>query len=461
MRSTVSCVVVGICFGSALFVHSDSGAQTEERSRHGSGLDAVKVAVLYQNITDGVSLGRSVEATVQILEQTHADLVLRCFWKWSPVVDSPDELPEPLVRFATELARQQGRRPPTRRQIADRLRHTGHYYQELARWIRAIKKERPQLIFVGAIPAQTLARVEWNPITGEIYDAEQTWAMALDPAKWHIRRGGEPVTKQRFQGWFYGVHPYGGPIEQYDRSSVGAYFPDITNPQFQELVLSWAKKQIDCGVDAIWIDMLYSQATLLAQMTRDLQHPSVRESLAAARRIVEQIRRYGAERGKRVYVGSWVGPFVLAPLADREFPYDPPKMDFVTLSPTIKEVVAKRLDEAKWTKAIALVRRFYGQIPLIAFIDWSFDSSPLVAFSQRLSPDEQRTALEEFDRAYRKLGVLFAYPVHGGYMGRGEVTKRLAFGRERVYDALAPEFSTYETIKRLAASRRAESGTQR
>ena len=270
------------------------------------------------------------------------------------------------------------------------------------------------------------------------------------------RYRGRPVTKEEFQAWFYGIHPYGGPIEEYNPQTVPAYFPDLTNPQFQELLLSWAEKHIDCGAEAIWIDMLYRQATLLAQMTGDLRHPAVRESLAAASQIVERIREYGVAEGRRVYVGSWVGPFVLAELEGQAFPYEPPEMDFVTLSPTIEEVLAKRLDEERWAQAVTLVREKYGEIPLIAFIDWSFDESPLVAFSQQLTPEEQREALQEFDRVFRELGILFAYPVHGGYMGRGEVTTRLAFGRYRIYDALAPEFDTYGTIVELARARAGE-----
>jgi len=369
-------------------------------------------------------------------------------------VDSPERIPPALLRCAAEAAQQRAGRPPTAWQISENLRRTGHYYQELRRSVAAIKTKLHDLLFIGAIPAQTLARVEWNPISGQVLSAEETRAVALDPATWGILREGKPVTKERFQEWFYGVHPYGGPAEEYDPRQVGAYYPDLTNPRFQELLLSWAEKQMECGVDGIWIDMLYRQATLLAQMTGDLRHPSVADSLAAASRIVEQIRGYGAQLDKRIYVGSWVGPFVLAELAGRQFPYEPPRMDFVTMSPTIQEVLAKRLDRAKWEKLISLVRRKYVDVPLMAFIDWSFDESPLVAVSQRLTKEEQREALRNFDETFRELGILFAYPVHGGYLGRGEATSHLAFGRHREYDAVAPEFQTYETIRDLARTRR-------
>jgi len=42
---------------------------------------------------------------------------------------------------------------------------------------------------------------------------------------------------------------------------------------------------------------------------------------------------------------------------------------------------------------------------------------------------------------------MFIYPVHGGFIGRDAV--KLAFGSYYKYDALAPEFQTYEQIKEL------------
>ena len=74
--------------------------------------------------------------------------------------------------------------------------------------------------------------------------------------------------------------------------------------------------------------------------------------------------------------------------------------------------------------------------------------TPLGVFSQELTPEEQREVLWNFDEFFSEKGTIFAYPVHGGYMGR-DATK-LSFGKYYKYDALAPEFETYETIKQLA-----------
>ncbi|MDP3041637.1 MAG: hypothetical protein Q8N62_02740 [Candidatus Omnitrophota bacterium] len=406
-------------------------------------LSQVKVASLYENITDGVAIGRSIDDTIAILKETKTDLIFRGFWKWAPVVDSPDNI-------SSELLKLTGDKNLTPKQVSENLRKSGHYYQELKRWIFAIKKELPDIIFVGAIPAQTLARIELNPITGRVYTTEKTWQMALDPAKWSIERNSKPVTKEQFQEWFYGIHPYGGKLEKYDWRKVSAYFPDITNPDFQELLLSWAKKQIDSGADAIWIDMLYHQVTRLAQITGDMNHPSVKESVAAASKIVDEIHRYGQSRGKYIYVGSWPGPFVLAEAANREFPYSPPDVDFITISPLNKDVMDKKLDNVRWGKIISIIKNKFRGIPIFSFIDWAFDESQTVIFSQKLSKEEQRGVLKTFDESFAKMGVNFVYPIHGGYMGRGEITTHLAWSKYRIYDSFAPEFDTYETIKELA-----------
>jgi len=79
-----------------------------------------------------------------------------------------------------------------------------------------------------------------------------------DIKKWNITRNEKPVSKEQFQSWWYQRHPYGGTsmphrikVDKCDFRKLRAYFPDITNPTFQDLLLSWAKKQIDCGADGV------------------------------------------------------------------------------------------------------------------------------------------------------------------------------------------------------------------
>ena len=164
----------------------DFGWQNQSIGKDGS-LSRVKVAVFYENITDGVLIGRIIDSTINLLKETKADLIFRGFLKWAPVVNSPDSIPPELLELAPNGT--------TLEQAATALKNSGHYYQELKRWISSIKNEMPDLIFIGAIPTQTLARIEYNPVTGKVYSKEETWGMALDPQKWNIKNNDTIVTK--------------------------------------------------------------------------------------------------------------------------------------------------------------------------------------------------------------------------------------------------------------------------
>lgn len=448
-KPLIAVIFILIFAASFTFVRNISNDNPDiQYSGQGGNLSGVKTAVVYENINDGVQFGRDMDGTINILQETRTDMIFRGFWKWAPVVNSPDNIPSELYVLA-------GERGISPEEARISLAKTGHYYEEEARWISGIKKEMPDVIFIGAIPAQTLGRIEFDPITGKVYNGEETWAMAFDPSKWDIKRNGKPVTKEEFQAWFYGVHPYGEALGTgYDRNKVPAYFPDITNPDFQELLVSWAKRQIDAGADGIWIDMLDHQAVRIAQITGDVNHPAIKESLDSGTKVVDEIHKYGESKGKYIYVGSWAGPFGSDEIAGSQFSYSFHSLDFVTMTPDIKEILDKKLDNAKWEKRVENIRKVYGDIPVFAFIDWSFDDSQTVAFSQKLTASEQREVLKNFDESFRKMGINFIYPLHGGYMGRGNITTKLASGKYRTYDSMAPEFDTYGTIKELSNSKK-------
>ncbi len=415
-------------------------APKEIKDQADEKLSKIKVASLYENITDGPSVipERSLDETIKILKETDTDFVFRGFFRWwAPDIDNPGNMSEQLC----EEAKKAGINPDD---ISSLIEKSGYYYDKYYENLSVIKKEIPELIFTGSIAAQRLNRVEHNPLTDEIISMNDTWNMALDPKKWDIKMNDKSISKKEFQAWFAGIHQwqFGG---GYDPTKVEAYFPDITNPDFQKLMLSWAKKQIDLGVDAIWIDGLHGQSLILYIATKDPNHPSIKESSAAASMIVDEIHKYGLSKEKYIYVGSWAGIFPAEGLPDPT-----PKFDFVTITPTEKEIEAKKLDQERWGKELANARKLYGNIPIFAFIDWSFDTSPMVSFSQKLDSGEQREVLRLFDESLGKMGVNFVYPIHGGYMGSGEITKRISFGQSKIFDGLAPEFDIYGTIKELA-----------
>ena len=386
------------------------------------GLSKVKVAILYERIGDGRWMGRTVEDEISIFKDVNADFIFRAFWRWSPCPEKCMDLPA---------------------EIRGKCILHGYSYEHLEETISQIKDEMPNVIICGAIPAQIIQRrIIWNPKTKETIKYPETWNLALDPSKWGIN-----MSKEELQCRFAMTHlwvPRGLNPKDYTPETAKAYFPDITNPQFQELLLSWAERQIDAGVDAIWIDMLFKQAVMLYRLTGSFEHPAVKESYQAACKIIERIREYGRSRGKEIFIGSW-------PTA-AYFPYPPPSLDFVTVSPSGKEVMEMKFNEEKWNEKLKMIRSKFGDIPIFAFIDWAATSNtPLGRFSQSLTKEQQREFLRIADEFFREKDVIFVYPVHGGNMGID--AHILSFGKSRVYDAIAPEFKTYMTIRELAQKR--------
>lgn len=398
----------------------EEAPRVEEAGR----LSRVRVAVLYERVTDTCRVfGRSLDDIVAVLKETGAEFVFRGFWRWSPCPEYCSQ----LSGRARELCEERG-----------------YSYRHLEEAIARIKSELPDVIFCGAIPAQIIQRrAVWDPVTHEVIRYPETWEMALDPGKWGI-----DFSKERLQCEFGKSHFWVDPsmdCSEYSPEKAAAYFPDITNERFQKLLLSWAMKQIDCGADAIWIDMLFKQASMLAKITGDVYHPAVKESYEAACKIVDEIHRYGRLKGRYIYVGSWATAV--------RFPYPPPSLDFVTLSPSTKEVLSMKLNEEKWSRWLTQIREKLGDVPVFVFIDWASTSrTPLGAFSQNLTPEEQCMFIRMADEFFTKMGAVFTYPVHGGWMGND--AQVLSFGASRVYDSLAPEFQTYQTIRELAQSKR-------
>lgn len=413
---------------------------TSDWTNSKNDLRKVKVAVLYENITDGPPLGpqRSISATIQQLKETHADLIFRGFWRWLPAPESPDNISLELTAYLTERAK------ISSEQIAFLVEKSGYNYKELEKRISAIKKEIPGIIFVGAIPAQRLSSIDKNDLTRQIYMPNQTWAMALDPQKWNIQMNGKLLTKEIFQAQYAQLNSWIDPGETYDYNNVQAYFPDITNPDFQELLVSWAARQINAGADAIWIDGL-PQTTIFYKLTNDINHPVIKDTFEAGEQIVNKIREYGKLKGKNIYVGTWV-----LPLQVEGLPQMKSDIDFLTLTPSEDDILNNKIDSAKWSDVVLKYKKTYNNTPVFAFIDWSFDRSPTVTFSQKLSTKEQENTLQAFDGSFAKLGINFIYPLRGGYLGGGDNTDKLSFGKYQYYDSLAPEFDTYGTILELA-----------
>ncbi|RLG38826.1 MAG: hypothetical protein DRO01_06160, partial [Thermoproteota archaeon] len=79
----VVCIVVasvGIVY--TVWVHG--GGRVEEPEAEfspGAQLSQVRVAILYERVTDGGLVNRSLDDVVRIVEETGADMIFRGFWR--------------------------------------------------------------------------------------------------------------------------------------------------------------------------------------------------------------------------------------------------------------------------------------------------------------------------------------------------------------------------------------------
>lgn len=382
-------------------VSKNTLAPTSTPSASALSLSQVKNAIVYERLGDARPK-RTTEEQIQILKDTKADLVFRAWWRWQPYPEKCSDI-------------------SANQQIA--CTNGGGSYELFKNLIDKIKKEKPNTIIVSALPAQKIAEVERNEITGETLDKNKTWAMALDPQKW-----GLPMTKEEFQKSFV----------QSQQGYTG-YFPDITNSDFQNLFLSWAKKQIDMGVDAIWIDLLYWQAGRLYVMTKDYYHPAVKESYDSSTKLVDEIHKYSESKGKHIYVGSWTSTM--------NYPYAPPKFDFVTVAPTSQEIQSGVFDDKGWTDKKSKIDAAFGNVPILSFFDWGYTGSQIETFV-RLSKTDKENRLEKADKFFTDKGMIFAYPVHGGYIS--------IKSNKNWYDAMVPEIDIYGKIIELANEKNGE-----
>jgi hypothetical protein len=206
-----------------------SSGSTADANFSATSLGTIRVAIVYERLGDNRP-GRTTGEQIQILKDTRADFILRASWRWNPLPGSCSD---------ADIAKAVFKKPedvtPELRQLC---KDSGYSFEGIKTAIGAIKKEIPNITIIGAIPAQKINEKEINEVTGETFDEAQTAQMALDPKKWGI----SSPTKEELQD---------GLKKKYAATGV---YPDITNPKVQELMLSWAKRQIDAGMDGIWID---------------------------------------------------------------------------------------------------------------------------------------------------------------------------------------------------------------
>jgi len=361
----------------------------------------IKVASVYENISAGLGSITSGYADMPMvisqIKDSRTDFIFRAYWRWSYAPDS--------VIVASDTSYEQ----------------KGLTYNQLRQAIQRIKDSIPGIKICGAVPAQKINFIEVDDLTGDTLNSTQTWQMGINPQKWGI-----PITEQQLM------------------DSLGNWWPDITNMDYQKLLLDWIKKQISCGVDAIWIDLLYAQAKMLYGLSGNINHISVQQSYNAATAVVDSIHNYASSIGKYIYVGTWSG-------IARSMPYAKPQLDFVTETVSNLEILNDTLNP-QWTSTRNSIINTFGNIPILIFIDWGGNNTrPLDVFSQQLTTQNQKNFLAKADTFFYNRNITFTYPMVGGTMGISP--SLLSFGIYNNYCSFAPEFNTYDTIKTLGMTK--------
>jgi hypothetical protein len=385
-----------------------------------SDLTQIEKVILYETVTDYANFNnRSLNNVVSDISALNPELIFRCFWQQLPVPNSCNDITDPSSK--------------------QQCINSGYSYEAIKNSIYAIKQSLPSCIIIGAIPPQLIKREGlYNPKLNTTLLYPATWDMALDPSKWGITAKSKSQVQCEFAQILYWYNPASA-CSLYDYSTVPFYFPDLTNPQFQEFFLSWVYSQIDAGEDGIWIDMLTMQAQILYNIVLDLKHPSIIDTINAIDYIVNSIHNYGTSIGKYIYVGSWISIAALNISST---------IDFLTLTPDRSEVSSMQYNESQWDNRLSIVKGKYPSTKIIGFIDWSNDAgTQLGIFTQTLTSQQRLDFLKITKDFFDKKGITFSYPVHGGYMGYNATLS--SFGTTKFYDSKAPEFDTYNTIKFL------------
>jgi hypothetical protein len=395
-------------------------------------LSQVKVAVQYRWVTDWQNIAavdRTLDDVINIFKETNADFIFQGWLTQQPLPDKCSDLTQDMQKKCEE---------------------NGYSYEYLKNAIPEIKKELPNIIFCGGRQFEYF-------YPDEVSGRDKAWNMTLNPPKWGFKEGRRYAQCFWAKQWGFVGAQQPCPSEEILKQKMLYYFPDITNPDFQKVFLARIYRQIDAGVDAIWIDMLYVQPALLKELAKDENHPAVQESYKAVWEIVDKIHQYGLSKGRYVYVITWVAVeragsiIIFAPETN---------VDVAMVSAAPDEIRNKitgeigQFKEELWDELVQIINERY-KIPIFARIDYGgIWRSPLTVFSQELSPTEASEFLNRADEFFSSKGITFIYPVHGGILVEGGTPETLSYGRFNWYDSLAPEFQTYETIKELAQNKK-------
>lgn len=379
----------------------------------------MSTACQYRYVTDGTK-NRNINDVTTILKEINSKFIFQgWFTEYQPLLDEC----APLC-----------------------IINPGYDYKHLINAVSSIKSSLPSVTFCGGIQYEFLYPKTVDPFSKKILSQDDTWEMALDLTKWDI-----PITRYEVQCLFAKKLKWTkstcsctetGCIDYDPKEQMRAFLPDITNKDYYTLLLNLIKKQFDCGVDMIWVDGLFAQADFINGI--GILHPEInqerikearKQSYNASMQLVTDIHNYGRT------IISW-DRWIYKELGI-------PSFDAIMTTPSYTEVSTMTLNDKSWEDRLTEIKSKWPITPVYARIDYGEHSqTPLGALSQVLTITQANQFLHDADQFFKDRDIRFIYPVHGGYMG-ADVTK-LSWGTSRIYDSMAPEFQTYNTIKELS-----------
>ena len=376
-------------------------------------------AILYVNLNDRIPENRTLIDAVKIVADLNPDFIWMGF-EYGAVLSLPESEETAYKQYLKA-----GYPPKVAERLAAEAKKRGYHYKSLRDQITKLKKVLPHVDFNGAIHPQYVYYHMWNDITLKPYSNDEIESMVLDLSKW-----GLPYDKRRTQEMFRKFIGYG-------------FYSDLTNEEFQRLILSRVKRFADCGVDSIWYDMLFAQALLIYRyVTKDAKHKAVTESFEAAVELIYKTKKYVDK------VGTWSG-FLFLKHINPNLPS--PEIDFITENPQPNEVRNLRFNKNFWIALKRLRDKFIPSATVMVTPDWGPGCGHMMnVFSQELTPQQQCQFMRIWKDFCDKMGFVPVFPVHGGNLGeKGKCLKKMSYGKYNKYDALAPEFNTYDCIKSL------------
>ncbi len=376
---------------------------------------------------------RSLKDDIEIIAALHPSFIWRLYdlgFLYNPL-ESKKTAYEQLLRI--------GLKEEEAKKWANWVIKTNYTWEDISKVIRSIKHRDPNAVISFGIAAYILPKkYVWDPVTLEPIPPEKLKSMVLDLSKWVL-----PYNLNKTQEIFS------------QHAVLDAWYPDLSNPEFQDYLVKEAQRAIDAGADVVWFDLIFKQPQnilKLPEVNGSYSHPAVKDTFKGACTVIKRVKEYGARKSKNILVGTWPG-FLTFPYTCKDLGIDA-KVDFVTVSVSSEEILNLKPNEKRWNRILAFIRKKLGEsYPIFVVIDFSpSDNAPLAVFSQKLTSEQQRKCLEIFDKFFTEKGAIFVYPVHGGDLGIH--AKKLAYGKYREYDALAPEFQSYETIKKLVLGKK-------